>query len=823
MLSQLFHFFAVLLWVAAGLALVAGLPELSIAIAAVVLVNGVFAFAQERRAEHAADRMQALIPRRVLVVRDHTRGQIDSVSLVVGDLVLLEAGDAVPADVDVLRAQSLRADTSLVTGESVPADIDVGDALLAGSFVVEGEAVAEVTAVGTRTRIASIAQLTRTTHRPDSPLVREMHRLVRTIAAIALAVGAGFFAASLVTPLDARDGFVLAIGVSVALVPEALLPTVTLSLALGAQRMAHRHAVVRRLESVETLGSVTFVCTDKTGTLTRNQMQAVEVWTPVGQVQIHGDGYHPTARVTGTSAAVSAARHLAAQALACSSGRVVSVHDSWVASGDPMEAAIDCLARRLEAPAVPAEIGRRFPFDPRRRRMSVVVGDRLLVKGAPDAVMQQCRGGTTAAMAETLHDMTEQGLRVLAVADRRLVSDPPLDASEAERGLTPIGLLGFEDPARPEVGDAIDVCRRSGIRIAMVTGDHPATAAAVAREVGLWVPGAPLLVGDELPEDDAKLGTLLDHDGVVVARVSPEQKLRITQSLQGRGHVVAMTGDGVNDGPALQEADIGVAMGRFGSDVAREAADLVLLDDDFATIVAAIEQGRGTFLNVRRFLTYHLTDNVAELFPLLVWGLSAARFPLALGVLQILALDLATDTMSAVALGAEHPHGQVMRRPPVAGRLLDRVVAWRAFAVLGPTEALAAMASFLAVLAAGGWRLGDPAPTTPLLAAASGTYFLTVVVGQSANAFACRSSTLTAWQLSWFGNRLLVFAVLVELGLALAMLTIPAVAELLGQAVPPPVGWAVALAAAPLLLLVDGADKRARRSLRQGVDRAGVR
>ncbi len=276
----------------------------------------------------------------------------------------------------------------------------------------------------------------------------------------------------------------------------------------------------------------------------------------------------------------------------------------------------------------------------------------------------------------------------------------------------------------------------------MVTGDHPATAAAIAKQVGLSIGEERVLTGAELPEDDVQLGELIDHDGVVIARVAPEQKLRIASALQARGHVVAMTGDGVNDGPALQEADIGIAMGESGSDVAREASDLVLLDDDFTTIVATVEQGRGTFLNVRRFLTYHLTDNVAELFPLVVWALSGGAFPLALGVLQILALDLATDTLTAVALGGERPHGRVMQRPPVSGRLLSRTVAWRSFALLGPTEALLAMTAFIAVLLAGGWQWGTT-PDSGLLAQASGAYFITVVAAQMGNAFACRSSTLT--------------------------------------------------------------------------------
>ena len=343
-----------------------------------------------------------------------------------------------------------------------------------------------------------------------------------------------------------------------------------------------------------------------------------------------------------------------------------------------------------------------------------------------------------------------------------------------------------------------------------MTGDHPSTAKAIAEEVGIYQPGAPVLVGSRLPEDEALLAAMVDRDGAVISRVTPEDKLRIARALRSRGHVVAMTGDGVNDGPALREADIGVAMGLSGTDVAREAADLVLLDDDLATIVAAIGQGRATFINARRFLTYHLTDNVAEVTPFLIWALSGNRIPLALGVLQILALDLGTDTLSATALGAEPAHRQVSEEPPTHGRLLDRGVAFRAFGLLGPAEALAEMAAFFAVFLAAGWRPGDSFPEG-VLAAASGAAFITVVFAQAANAFACRSTTRPVWQLPVQGNKLLVGAVIVALFIATGFLLIPAVAELLGHESPPTVGWVIALASIPLLLVVDAAHKSIRR------------
>jgi magnesium-transporting ATPase (P-type) len=810
LLGELTHFFAALLWVAAALSLIAGLPELAVAIALVVVINALFAFAQERKAERAAAEMQDLVPRLVLVRRSGSQIQIDAADLVVDDIAVLTAGDRIPADGVVVDAQALEVNTSLISGESVPVNLEVDAEVTGGTFVEQGEALIRITAVGTRTRLAGLAELTHSVVRPTSPLEGEMRRVVRTISMIAISTGLTFLVISLVGSINFQDAATFAIGVSVALVPEALLPTVTLSLALGAQRIAKRHAVVRHLESVETLGSVTFICTDKTGTLTRNQMQVVQVWTPVGRVDIDGDGYAPTAVVTGDPSARDAAAPLALAARACSSGLVVEDDGHWTSQGDPMEAAIDALVHRLGLTLPPPPTG-LFPFDPRRRRMSVLCDGQVYVKGASDTVLPLCVGDTAEADT-TAHAMAAEGLRVLAVASRPVGPNDvvPADAADAERDLTLLGLIGLSDPARPQARQALEACRAAGIKVAMVTGDHPATAAAVADQVGLTIGERRVLTGADLPLDQSALGDLLDHDGVVIARVAPEQKLDIARALQSRGHVVAMTGDGVNDGPALQEADIGIAMGESGSDVAREASDLVLLDDDFNTIVATVEQGRGTFLNVRRFLTYHLTDNVAELFPLLVWGLSGGSFPLALGVLQIIALDLATDTLSAVALGGEQPHGQIMRRPPVSGRLLNRTVAWRAFGLLGPTEALLAMSAFIAVLLTGGWSW-DTTPDAALLAQASGAYFLTVVTTQTVNAFLCRSSTLTIGRLGLTTNRLLLAGVTIEFVAAMLMLLLPVVGDVLGHSSPTPIGWMIALSAPIVLVLVDAADKAVRR------------
>ena len=809
-----------MLWVAGALALIAGMPQLGIAIFVVILVNGAFSFVQEERAEHAAEQLQDLLPVGVVVRRDGQPITVNSAHVVVGDLVVLSPGDRIPADLTLATADGVAVDASTLTGESVPVPLGVGDRAYAGTYVSSGSADGVVDATGAATQLAGIAQLTSSARHPRTPLAHELNRIVRTIATFAIVAGTGFFGISLLVGSPARDGFLFAVGVTVALVPEGLLPTVTLSLAMGAQRMAKRHALVRRLEAVETLGSTTFICTDKTGTLTRNQMSVTEIWTPSGTVSVVGDGYSPDAVVDGSTTAIAAATALSVVALTASKGRISLTEDTWSAVGDPMEAAIDALAHRLcrsgASPVGHPPVVRRHSFDPTRRRESVQTAEELMVKGAPDAVLPRCVGLDGDEAHTAVDALAERGLRVLAIA-RRPASDVPddSDADAAESELELLGLIGLHDPPRSGVGNALAAARQAGIKLAMLTGDHPVTARAIARQVGFIVGEERVLEGHDLPDDIGELGDLLDYDGVVISRVSPADKLRIAQALQSRGHVVAMTGDGVNDGPALQAADIGIAMGKSGTDVARAASDLVLLDDDFSTIVAAIEQGRATFANIHRFLTYHLTDNVAELTPFVVWALSGGRFPLALGVLQILCLDIGTDLLPALALGNEAPSPSVLQRPPDRRHLIDRPLMIRAFAVLGPTEAFVEMSAFTVALVAAGWRPGDTFPTGHALMAASGAAFAAVVIGQVANSFACRSATAPPWALGWRTNRLLLWAVGAELLALVGFLLIPPVARLLAHAVPPIGGLAVAAMAAPLVLAVDAIHKRARRRSRQ--------
>ncbi|MBM7515678.1 cation-translocating P-type ATPase [Nocardioides nitrophenolicus] len=802
LVDQMTHLLAVLLWVAAALAVIGGMPELGTAISLIVVLNALFAFWQEFHADRSTERLRALLPSRALVIRSGHRVPVDATDLVVDDIVLVEAGDRIAADLRVISAEGLAVDESLLTGESAAVVHGVGDTLMSGTFVTQGRARARVVAVGPETTLAGISRLSETAHRPPSPLTVQLRKVVRVVAVVAFTVGIGLGLGSLLLGLDATEAFLFGVGVSVALVPEGLLPTVTLSLARGAQRMAGERALVRRLDAVETLGATTFICTDKTGTITQNRMNVVTVVTPSGRHDIAGDGYAPTAVLTGTGD-LADLRQAARSALRCVTGRVRDRDGDWSPVGDPMEAALHALALRVGAPVEDVVV--RCPYTPERMVSSAWYDGQVAVLGAPEAVLARCRAVPDGLRA-TLAELTDAGLRVLAVAGR----PGPADGGEAnEHDLTFHALLGLQDPPRPDVAAALGQCRRAGIRVAMLTGDHPRTARAIAGQVGLLREGGVVVEGKDLPADDGELAALLDSEsGAVVARVTPADKLRIARALRRGGHVVAMTGDGVNDAPALRAADVGVAMGASGSDVAREAADLVLLDDHFATIVTAVELGRATTQNVRRFLTFHLTDNVAELAPFAAWALSGGSFPLAIGVLQVLALDIGTDMLPALALGAEPGRADVMR-----GRrrrtLIDRGLAVRAFLVLGLTEAILALTAFTVVLTSHGWRWGStPDPST--LAVASGTAFAVIAGTQVANAFACRSTRLPVWRLDLLGNRLVLVAVAAEVLLLLVFLGVPPVADLLGGSFPDAGGWLLVLGSAGALILVDGVAKRLR-------------
>jgi magnesium-transporting ATPase (P-type) len=855
LLDQMLHFFAVMLWVASGLAFVGGMPQLGVAIIVVIILNGLFSFAQEYRAERAIQALSALLPETAVVRRDGRKTTVPASELVAGDIVLLREGDRISADARVIQSAGLKVDDSMLTGESEPAArddrtldrapaeiVDAANLVFAGTFVTSGSATVAVAATGPRTRLGAISELTGQVVRRPTPLRLQLNQAVRVIACFAVVSGVVLFGVSLLLGERWGAGFLFAVGVIVALVPEGLLPTLSLSLAMSATRMARRGALVRRLESVETLGATTVICSDKTGTITANEMTARTVAIHGHHYTASGSGYGPGGTLLAGGRPLSAPElalvtPLLRVAALCSDARIQHSDGRWRCAGDPTEGALLVLARKGGVEREQAERSahrvREFPFESTRQRMSTIHtlasgALEVLTKGAPEAILGACASfrqqdrtlpltpQVRAAVQTDVERLASDGLRVLAFA-RRELPGPQLPAApeQAEHDLELLGLVGMADPVRPEVPDAMARCRQAGIRVVMITGDHPATARSVADKAGL--PAGPVVLGAELPSDDTELANLLADPAVaVLARVAPETKLRIAKALQSLGNVVAMTGDGVNDAPALRQADIGVAMGVVGTDVAREAADFVLLDDNFAHIVQAVEEGRAAFDNIKRFLTYHLTDNVAELAPFVVWALSAGRIPLMITVLQVLALDIGTDILPALALGAERPEPGVMARPPRPrqARLLDRRVLGRAFGFLGPVEAALSMAMLpLGAAVFFGWpalalpRAGDDKLVLSTMV------FASIALMQMAVALQCRATPASLLSIRPLGNRLLDGALLVELLALLAFVYVAPVYHLLGQHPLSPAQW-IPILVSPWVLL--GAEEARKLAIRAG-------
>ena len=639
--GQFTHTLALLLWFAAGLAFASGSPELGGAIVAVVVINGVFAFAQEHRAEEVVASLMRTVAVQANVIRDGDDRRVPSQDLVPGDVIRLSAGDIVPADCALLESDNLALDLSMLTGESVPVARDAAAVLPAaglaarvtdmpgvgpaGSAVVSGSAVAVVCATGPQSTLGEVAGLVENVHRGASVLESQIATLARVTATVAVLAGlATMLLASATTGTDFIVALTFATGVIVALVPEGLLPTLSVSLAIGARRMAARGAAVRRLSAVEIVGSVTVICTDKTGTLTTNSLSVL--------------GFEPA-----RNSADEEHAGLVAGAL-CNDAR----RANGIFEGDSLDVA---MANWAEANGIDvADLRRRhprvgdIPFDAHRRYMSVTCEHdgrlRTYIKGAPESVLA-LTGPAPPALEAALDDSAKRGERVLLLA-------------AGDEGSTPaaVGLVRFYDPPRQGVPEAIAACRRAGVRVVMLTGDHPTTAHAVAVQVGLD-PTIETVSGDNIGVmSDSALLALLSGDGVF-ARIDPEQKLRIVSLLRSTGEVVVVTGDGINDAPSLRAADVGVAMGLRGTEVAKQAADIILADDNFATIVAAVEEGRAIKANIRRFVSYVFTSNVAELMPFIAYVFFAVPLPLA--IIQVLAIDLGTDLLPALALGAEPP------------------------------------------------------------------------------------------------------------------------------------------------------------------------
>ncbi len=785
LLAQFTHPLALLLAAASVLAALAGITVLAVAIVAVIVLNAVLAFWQELQAVHAIEALQAYLPPQAQVLRDGRVVTVDAATLVPGDILVIDEGERICADGRLLDG-AVECDMSALTGESVPvvrsadpaphpgAALEAPDLIFSGTVVTGGAARAVVHATGMHTELGRVAALSQGVEVHDSPLQVQVRRVAWLIAVIAVAVGAAFIPLGVAAGLPVRDAVIFAIGLLVANVPEGLLPTITLALAVGVRELAGRRALVKRLAGVETLGATDVICTDKTGTLTENRMHVVDTWTP------EGNGRH----------------RLAAIAAACTTA------DLAASTGDPTELALLAFAREEGVPVDRAHRRETFRFDPARRLMTTIDEDHgglsAHVKGAPDVVLERCRPMRPAehrAAEEANARLAARGLRVLAVAERRLAAVPPDDARDVtERELSLVGLIGLLDPPRPEVAGAVARCHAAGIRIHVVTGDQALTAQAVARQVGIGSRGGLKLVGGAALDalGDEQLRRLLEGpEEIVFARSAPEAKLRIATALQDAGHVVAMTGDGVNDAPALRRADIGVAMGRSGTDVAREAATMVLTDDNFSTIVAAVEEGRRVYANIRKFILYIFAHAPAELLPFLVFALSGGSVPLPLTAVLILAIDLGTETLPALALGREPAEEGGMARPPRGrGRaVIDRDLLVRAWGVLGLTSALLVLTGFFTVLVAAGWSPGeDVAEGSSLhhayLQAVSMT-FLGIVACQVGCAFASRLERASSRTVSWRANPLLLWGIAFELVVAAAVVYLPVCQDVFATAAPP--------------------------------------
>jgi magnesium-transporting ATPase (P-type) len=866
LLANLTHLMALLLWVGGALAFVGGMPQLGWAIWVVVVVNAAFSFWQEFKAEKATEALRRLLPASASVVRDGQEQKVPAAELVPGDLLLLAEGDSISADARLVEAHELRVNLSTLTGESKPArrtaeashrdDLTIAERpnlVFAGTAVSAGTGRAVVFATGMDTEFGQIARLTQTVGEELSPLQREVNRLTRIVTVLAVSIGVVFFILSVtVVGRPPSVGFVFAVGMVVAFVPEGLLPTVTLALAMGVQRMAKRQALIKKLSAVETLGACTVICTDKTGTLTQNEMTVRHALAGGVRFSVSGVGYEPRGGFLPVDdapgaqrAAEGVLRELLTGALLCNNARLLPPQGErgWSILGDPTEAALLVAAAKggLDEARLLRELPRvrEIPFESRRKRMSTVHrrsggGELAYVKGAPREVLELCttvlaQGGVRpleeAGRAEVLaanDEYARVGLRVLAVARRELPGRPELYAAETiERELTVLGLLAMMDPPRPEVEEAVARCRRAGIRIVMLTGDYGLTAESIGRRVGLVGTGARIVTGAEI--DAMPPGELAEalRSEVLLARVSPEHKLRVVEALQAAGETVAMTGDGVNDAPALRKADIGVAMGISGTDVAKEAAPMILLDDNFASIVNAIEEGRAVYANIRKFTTYIFTSNTPEAWPFILQILF--NVPLALPVVQLLAVDLGTDLVPALALGAEPPEPGLMDRPPrarterlVDGRLLLRALLW-----LGTLQTLLCFAGYFWLYWSYGYRdllhlpRPDLLPYPERLASEDGRvhvlatsmYHAGVVASQIGNALACRTERTSVLGGGFLRNRLLLAGFVFELVLICLMIYVPPLARVFEEGPLPLKFWAVLLLYPPVMLLAEEARK----------------
>ncbi len=871
-LSNFTHLMAILLWAAGIIAFLAGLPQLGVAVWLVNVINGCFSFWQEHQADKATEALRRMLPSYVSVVRDGTEAKILAEDLVPGDVMVLAEGDKVPADGRVVAASDLRVNQSTLTGESNPVrktadavlerdltEAETPNLVFAGTSVSEGNGRVVVTRIGMETAFGKIADLTQSMDVAESPLQRQLDRLTKQVTIFALCMGCLFFALdALFVHSPVAEAFIFSLGMVVAFIPEGLLPTVTLSLAMAVQRMSKRNALVKRLSSVEALGSTSVICTDKTGTLTQNEMTVNHLWTAGREYEVTGVGYAPKGQVlaTGASDAFEAAddedlRLLVAAGALCSNARLLEPDTEggrYTVLGDPTEACLLVSARKAGIDPAEQERAwprvRELPFESRRKRMSTIhqLSEPIdgawrvaFVKGAPNEVVRLSTSVRVNGEVVPLDDATRtrimaanddyaaEGLRVLAVAYRPLRADDPSIPSALsdytpdaiEDRLTFVGLEVMQDPPRPEVADAVAECRRAGIRVVMITGDYGLTAVSIARKIGIVTGAHPrVFSGTELAEtSDEELREALKGE-VVFARMAPEQKLRVVENLQAMGEIVAVTGDGVNDSLALKRADIGVAMGITGTDVAKEAADMILTDDNFASIVHAVEEGRAVYANIRKFLLYILNSNVPEAVPSAIFLLSGGAVPLPLTTMQILTIDLGTDMLPALGLGTEPPERGVMDKPPRDPHepLLNARLMRKAFLWYGIMGSVASVGAYLFTQWMAGWRpglemFGVGADLDPVYVRATTMALAAIVFAQIGQAWNCRTERASALSVGLFSNSQVNRGIVFEIVLIVAVTLLPPLQQVFHTSPLALEDYAFLVALPPLILAVEEARK----------------
>ena len=808
----------VLLGAAAITAAIGDLKD-TVVILTIVALNGIVGFVQEFRAERAMDALKRMTSPSSRVVRDGQLTVVDASALVPGDIVRLDAGDVVTADVRLLEALSLRVNEAALTGESEPATKTavplpaVTAALLAdqrnmafsGTAVTYGRGVGVVVATGMATALGRVAELLQVHGGGQTPLQRRLSALGKWLASAAFVVCIFVFVSGVARGEPADVMFLVAVSLAVAAIPEGLPAVVTIALALGARRMARRRALIRKLPAVETLGSVTVVCSDKTGTLTENRMLVERVWTPAGEYRVAGHGYAPEGVLDPLPVDDPTLDRLARVAAACNDATLrapARAGDPWTITGDPTEAALLVLAGKLGVDqatlAVTHPRVEELTFDPERRRMATLHASDgavwVAVKGAIEALgplLDPTDADLLARAEEIAEAYATNGYRVLAFAESRM-EDVPASLDEAERGLRLLGIVGMADPPREASAPSIAACRVAGITPIMITGDHRLTARAIARRIGVLREDGRSLTGAELEAlDDAAFDAVV-ADVSVYARTNPEQKLRIVEAWARRGAVVAMTGDGVNDAPALRRADIGIAMGVTGTEVSKEAADMVLADDDFATIVAAVEEGRRIYDNIRRFVRYLLTTNSGE-----VWVMALAPFlglPFPLVAVQILWVNLITDGLPALALGVEPAERDTMRRPPrpaaepIVARGLWQHALW--------------VGLFMAAVTLGvqAYSIGQAWPWQTMV-------FTTLAWLQLGHALAIRSETESLFRLGLRSNLPLTIAVGATFVVQLALIYVPVLQPVFETVALTPVQLSLVLAASTLVFVAVEIEK----------------